>query len=338
MTNISIIRSNPVSEMVVRACIETCRNSFGDNDFEMSDCGPSGGVLLVERLFDLRAFGKVYSVTVKYSAKVDEYTRTAAIRDVFDSNPAVFRRERWEASPSDPHTRELHGISQDPSMTMTFGSSRRDGEYYAYFDTCFPPPLDLGKQCRKELLERAIDSAGYMNRISVQLDVNGELRITAKQLKITNIGAEPSGANPSGFAIYTFQSSQAAADAWQAMARGVGAQITRGIVAADLPAPWYDETFPQLNELARGWDIQIISEMDGPAALPLDEHGLIERGPGHYPLFRWFDRDYNVAILGTAVVEDGESRLELACEDGSTDALMDRASILKGVEFETVLP
>jgi hypothetical protein len=122
------------------------------------------------------------------------------------------------------------------------------------------------------------------------------------------------------------------------MVHGIGAQVTKGMIMADLYMPSYNEMYPRLNELARGWRMDICGEMNGSAALSLDDRGFVDRGPGHYPVFRWFDEDLGFAIVGNVVVEGSQCRLELACEDGSASALIKRATILEGIEFETILP
>jgi hypothetical protein len=298
---------------------------------------PGGVGMLLEQLVDLSGFGKVYSVTPKYSAAVAESDRVAAIRDIFNSNLAVFWRERWKADRFDASIEDRYGNQQ--LHTLTCGSWRRDGQYFAFIDATFPQPLGQDKLYRKALFERALGSIGLAGDFAFDIKENNALRISAlHHRKLINMSAEPSGANPRGIGLHDFHNVEETTQAWQGMIQGIDAHITHGMIAADIPMPWYNDLYPRLNELARGWNLQIISEMDGPAALPIEDYGLIERGPGYYPLIRWFDRDYDVAILGAAIVEDGQCRLELACEDSSADVLMARATILKDIHFEVILP
>jgi hypothetical protein len=149
--------------------------------------------------------------------------------------------------------------------------------------------------------------------------------------------AELNGLNPSAFNICGFPSAEEATACAKAMVDGIANYVCRISFGANLIMHHYESIRQRLSEMSRGWHIDVAGEMDGPAALPIDEQDLSLDKPGYYPAFTWWEGPYGPAVFGAVLIENGHRHLEIATDGGTLQLLQERISFQREVRFKSVL-
>lgn len=342
MKSLAIIRSQSLSPNRIRECAERLEHGYSHLRFKWAQPEPDEGRVpdfIVDQLFDVRNFGIVYAVDVWFHASSFlENSKIETIRRIFDADQRVHWRELWR-------TYEQNQSADRASIDtcqyeLSIGCGKSHLGYYCCFDPLDHSPAFKDKRYRKELFQRAISTIGLQDKIRVSIDEHDDLRMTADPpWRLTHFIVQANGANPVGFNVNGFKTSEQANEAALAMLRGLSTMIGTGMIRVNLSMPTYEKAFPRLNQIARGWRIQVTSEWNGPAARSLhDQESLDEGNPGRYPAFNWWEDTNGPEVIGNVLAENGNCFLELASEGGSVEQLKERASVLENVKFHTVFP